>query len=135
MRNAAIEQLLKSIGYPEQAPDGADSFTLFVDGGEIVAQANGRGLRLMCSLTDDESQLPRLAGYAAGRMLREDAVLSCGRQGAFLWQDIPPNSDRMEMQRNFEVFADACDWWRARLSETDGGGEASSPFAEMMIRP
>ena len=135
MKNAAIEQLLKSIGYPEQAPDGVDSFTLFVDGGEIVVQTNGRGLRLLCSLTDDESQLPRLAGYAAGRMLREDAVLSYGRQGAFLWQEIPPGSDRVEMQRNFEMFADACDWWRARLVESEPGGESPSAFPEMMIRP
>lgn len=135
MRNAAIEQLLKSIGYPEQAPDGADSFALFVDGVEIVVQANGRGLRLMCNLTGDESQLPRLAEYAAGRMLREDVVLSFGQQGAFLWLDVPSNSDSLSMQRNFESFADVCDWWRARLVEAEAGGETSAPFPEMMIRP
>ena len=135
MRNAAIEQLLTSIGYPEQVPDGAESFALYVDGGEIVAHANGRGLRLTCNLTDDESQLPRLAGYAAGRMLRDDAVLAFGDSGAFLWLDVSPDLDRMSLQRRFETFADTCDWWRTRLAESEAGGETSAPFPEMMIRP
>ena len=134
MAGNAIERLLEAVGYPERASGGATSFTLQVDGGEIVAVETGNALRLVCRLMDDAAELPRLAEYAAGRMLREEATLACDREGAFLWQEIPAAADAHDMQRGFETFCDSCDWWRARL---EGGRDESPPsqFPEMMIRP
>ena len=125
---------LRSIDYPEEAPVDAASFTLQVDGLEIVVAQIGSVLRLMCRLTGDATQMPRLAEYASGRMLREDAVLACDKEGAFLWQEMPVSADAHAMRRGFEAFADSCDWWRARLAES-AEGEVASPFPEMMIRP
>jgi hypothetical protein len=134
MAKSRLGFFLRSIDYPEEAPAGASSFTLQVDGGEIIAVQAGSALRLMCRLTDDAAQMPRLAEYASGRMLREDAVLACDSEGAFLWREMPASADAHAMRRGFEAFADSCDWWRERLAES-AEGEAASPFPEMMIRP
>lgn len=156
---SALGNFLRSIDYPEEAPAGAASFTLQVDGGEIIASDTGSAIRLVCRLADDAAELPRLAEYAAGRMLREDAVLAFGSlevwkfgslEGgvgqtskplnlqspdcAFLWQEIPAAADALSMRRCFETFADSCDWWRARLA-APGPEAAAAPFPEMMIRP
>ena len=117
MAKSRLGFFLRSIDYPEEAPAGASSFTLQVDGGEIIAVQAGSALRLMC-----------------GRMLREDAVLACDSEGAFLWREMPASADAHAMRRGFEAFADSCDWWRERLAES-AEGEAASPFPEMMIRP
>ena len=133
MAGNAIDRLLEAIGYPERASGGAGSFTLQVDGGEIAALDAGGDLRLVCRLTDDAAELPRLAGYAAGRMLREEAALACDREGAFLWREIPAAADAHALRRIFETFCDSCDWWRARLE-----GGLDEPAAEpetMVIRP
>lgn len=132
--NATLAFFVKSIDYPEEVPVGATSFTLQVDGAEIVATAAGGALRLVCRLTDDAAELPRLAEYAAGRMLREDAALACDGNGAFLWQETAAAADAHALRRTFETFADSCDWWRARLEERPADAEAPS-FPEMMIRP
>ena len=132
---SALEFFLKSIDYPEDAPAGATSFVLQVDGGEIAARSTGAALRLVCRLTDDAANLPRLAEYAAGRMLREDATLACDQSGAFLWQETSAAGDAQALQRLFETFCDSCDWWLARvLSNNDVGGVEQSPD-EMRILP
>ena len=133
-RSSNIGLLLSAIGYPVRVPQSGLFTTLLVDGLEIVVRDTGRGLRLESRLPGDDSSLPRLAGYAAGRMLRDDAVLSCDAGGAFLWREIPSGADAGTMQSVFESFADSCDWWRARLEEADAGGGASQ-FPEMVIRP
>ena len=131
----AIERLTEAIGYPERVPAGAASFTLQVDGGEIQASETGNALRLVCRLTDDAAQFPRLAEYAAGRMLREDAALACDQEGAFLWQETSATGDAQALQGAFETFCDSCDWWRARvLSDSDGNDIGQSPD-EMRILP
>ena len=131
----AVERLVDAIGYPERVPDGARSFTLRVDGAEILAEESDRRLLLSYRLTDDDGDLPALAGYAAGRLLREEAALAAdpNKPGAFLWQEAPADAAPRALVRLFETFMDSCDWWRARL---DGAG---APPAEavpsMMIRP
>ena len=148
----ATERLADSIGYPERVPDGALSFTLRVDGAEIYAEESDGRMTLTYVLSDDESLLPSLARYAAGRMLKEDATLSFGlprlsasgfrpstatpdlRPSTFLWQDAPADADVHALRRLFETFADSCDWWRARL-EQRSGDDRPSPFPEVMIRP
>ena len=129
-----VGRLLAAIGYPVRAPEGALSFTLLVDGVEIVASEEAGALRLTCRLTDDASQVPRLAAYAAGRLLRENAVLACDGRGAFLWREVDGGTEAPALRRVFEDFADSCDWWRARL-ETQPDAEGAPAPSEMLIRP
>ena len=126
---------LKSVGYPERAPEGASAFTLRVDGMEVVAEERDGRVVLSYAVSDDDSLLPSLARYSAGRMLREDAALTWDN-GAFLWQDVPADASQAETARVFERFMDSCDWWRERVAERrDEGAAAGVPLAEMMIRP
>lgn len=130
----SVERLLAAIGYPERVSGGSVSFTLRVDGLEMLAEeADGR-LVLRCALSAPESMLATLAGYAAGRLMKEEAALSWEEGGAFLWQSAPADADAYALRRLFETFADSCDWWRARL-EPHSGDEGPSPFPEVMIRP
>lgn len=131
----AIDRLIEAIGYPERTSAGAGPFVLQVDGNEIVASETGNALRLVCRLTDDAAQLPRLAEYAAGRMLREDATLACDGDGALLWQETSAAADAHALQRFFETFSDSCDWWRARLLPDTNKGEADLSPNEMRILP
>lgn len=116
---ASIARLIAAIGYPERMSDASAVFTLRVDGAEIAAEELDGRLVLSCALTEDETHLPKLATYAAGRMLREDAVLAYGDRKVLLWQDAPADSDARGLLRFFESFADSCEWWRARVEEFD----------------
>ena len=133
MARTAIERLAEAIGYPDRMPEGSLLATLRVDGAEVKAAVAGDRLVLSQRLTSDADKLPALAGYAAGRMLREEAVLAYGDGAAFLWQDAPANASEQVLARLFESFMDSCDWWRARV-EGPRSSEKSE-FPEMMIRP
>ncbi len=136
MADDAITRLLEAIDYPERPSTGATAVPLLVDGGTIVAEDVDGRLRLVCRLTDNADDLPRLAAYAAGRMLREDAVLASDAAGAFLWQETPTGADAHRLRRLFEAFADSCDWWRARVeARRSVDGSSDSLFSEMIIRP
>ncbi len=130
-----VQRLLEAVGYPEKAPDGAVSFSLLVDGGEVEARAGSGRVFLSRALACGKEDLARLAALAPGRMLREEAVLAAEpgpNGGAFLWQDAPDTADARALQRLFETFCDSCDWWLERV------GEFSAPEPEippMMIRP
>ena len=130
-----IDQFLTAIGYPERAPAGASSFSVLVDGGEVLVRAEPGRLLFSRALACEEEDLPRLASLAPGRMLREEAVLAAepGPGGsALLWSDLPAGASPAAMQRAFESFCDSCDWWLERV------GELSEPEPEippMMIRP
>ena len=134
-RKTAVERLIEAIGYPERAPSGAHSYSLRIDGVEILAEETDGRLVLSYRLTDDDGDLPALAGYAAGRFLREAAALAVdpASPGAFLWQEAPAESDGHAFVRLFETFMDSCDWWRARVDSVPA--ERSEPSPEMMIRP
>ena len=130
-----IQSLLTAIGYPERAPEGAASFAVLVDGGEVLVRAEGDRLFFSRALACEGEDLPRLAALAPGRMLREEAVLAAepGPGGAaMLWSDLPAGASPAAMQRAFGSFCDSCDWWLERV------GELSEPEPEippMMIRP
>lgn len=126
-----LESFLRAVGYPERAPAGSVSFTLRVDGMEVLAEESRGRLVLSCKLTGDAQSLPTLAAYAAGRILREDAALSWD-DGAFLWQEVPADSGS-GMLRAFEAFMDSCDWWRARVDERKKGD--SVEMSEAVIMP
>ena len=132
-RKTAIEKLIDAIGYPERAPEGALSFMLRVDGAEISCEESGGRIMLSMRLDADEAHLPTLAGYAAGRMLKENAILSWGDGGAFLWQDASADVSAQELLRLFETFANSCDWWRERVSRESG--EEPMPQGSMVILP
>ncbi len=133
MAKTAIERLAEAIGYPDRVPEGSLFATLRVDGAEVSVAVTGDRLVLSQRLTDANDKLPALAGYAAGRMLREEAVLAYGDGAAFLWQDASAGASEQALVRLFESFMDSCDWWRARVEspKAEGGAE----FPEMMIRP
>jgi len=139
-----LEFFLKSAGYPDRVPAGSSSFIMRVDGMEILAEESGDGITLSAALGGDESVLPVLATYSAGRMLREDAMLAWGRRSGatgsgeevFLWQSVPAGAGATEMLRFFETFMDSLDWWRERVEAlAHGGVDASQVPESMVIRP
>ena len=135
MASTAIERLIDAVGYPERAPRGALSFTLQVDGADVLAEERGGRLRLSLKLAAGEALLPKFAAFAAGRMLREEAALSVdGDRGPFLWQDAPASANAHALARLFETFMDSCDWWRARVEERGGAEDRTQPEL-YMIRP
>ena len=133
----AVERLLGAVGYPEKVSDGSVSSVLSVDGAEVYAEEREGRLILKRPLAADASILPTLAGYAAGRMLREDAVLSWQNDiGAFLWQEVSADAGSGDLSRFFESFLDSCDWWRARVDSLQGGETSGAAEDELlMIRP
>ena len=136
MGGKAIERLAKAIGYPDRVPDGVVSFVFRVDGAEIAAAEMDGRLVLSRLLSDDASLLPTLATYAAGRMLKEEAVLSYGDGRAFIWQEASADADAHGLTRLFETFMDSCDWWWARIDALRGSGTSEASMPEtVMIRP
>ena len=144
MKERAIKRLAKAIGYPDRVSDDALSFTFRSDGVEIAAEEMDGRLVLSYGLSDDEGILPMLATYAAGRMLKETAILSYGNyqttklpnHQTFLWQDASADADAHELLRLFETFMDSCDWWRARVDALRGSGTTEESVPEtVMIRP
>ena len=136
MGGKAIDRLAKAIGYPDRVPNGVVSFTFRVDGAEIVAEEKDDRLVLSRVLSDDATILPTLATYAAGRMLKEEAVLSYGDGRAFIWQDASVDADAHDLLRLFETFMDSCDWWWARIDALRGNETAEASMPEtVMIRP
>ena len=134
MKETAITALATAIGYPEEVPAASESFVFSVDGGRVEASVERGRLVLVRGLAAaGDVDLAQFAGYAAGRVLREEAVLAYdpGDDRVILWQDVPADADAGLLRRFFEVFAASCDWWLARLDEA--GTAASVP--EMMIRP
>ena len=130
-----VERFLSAVGYPEKASDGATSVPLLVDDGEVLVRAEGVRLVLSRVLSREAEDLPRLASFVPGRMLREEAVLAAepGPDGAaFLWRDLPADASAAAMQRAFESFCDSCDWWLERVGEF---AEPEPEIPPMMIRP
>ena len=130
-----IDRFLTAIGYPEKASDGATSFPLLVDDGEVLVRAEGVRLVLSRVLSREAEDLPRLASFVPGRMLREEAVLAAdpGADGAaFLWRDLPADASPGAMQLAFESFCDSCDWWLERIDEFSAPEPEIPP---LMIRP
>jgi len=138
----SINRLAEVMGYPDAVPDGALSYVFSVDGGDVLARESvGRIVlsRVLWRAADavdafDERLPVDLAGYAAGRILREEAVLAWDPQeeAIFLWQDAPISLSDERLRRLFEVFMTSCDWWLDRVK----GASAGVPrFPEMMILP
>ena len=133
--NSPLDRFLTAIGYPEKASEGATSFSLLVDDGEVLVSAEGVRLVLSRVLSREPEELPRLASFVPGRMLREEAVLAAEPApdgAAFLWRELPADASPAAMQRAFESFCASCDWWLDRISEFSAPEPEIPP---MMIRP
>ena len=134
MKETAITALASAIGYPEEVPAASVSFVFSVDGGRVEASIERGRLVLVRGLAAaGDVDLAQFAGYAAGRVLREEAVLAYDPTDdrLILWQDVPADASAGLLRRFFEVFAASCDWWLARV---DGASPAAS-VPEMTIRP
>ena len=134
MKEAVLNSLAKAIDYPEEIPSGAVSFSFSVDDGIVEASVEKNRLLMTRSLSAaSDTDLARLADYAAGRVLREEATLAYdpATDCVILWQDLPASADAVLLRRFFEVFTASCDWWQARVR----GAETASAIPEMMIRP
>ena len=134
MKETAIRSLATAIGYPEEVNTASESFVFSVDGGRVEASVERGRLVLVRELASSgDIDLAQFASYAAGRVLREEAVLAYDPTDdrLILWQDMPADADAGLLRRFFEVFAASCDWWLARV---DGASPAAS-VPEMTIRP
>jgi hypothetical protein len=132
----AVHRLAEAIGYPDTIPSGVATFTLRVDGMEILAEERGDRLLLRYNVTDIENLFGRLAEFAAGRMLKEDAKLSAepSSGGLFLWQSVDSRANAHDLLRFFETFTASCDWWRERVESIHEEGPQLGPD-EMVMRP
>lgn len=129
-----LGRLALAIGYPQGISADSVDFVFKVDGGEVRAIDLEKRLVLLREISRDEEVLPRLASYAIGRILRENAVLYWDERtgAAVLSQEIPLPATTHELKVFFEAFADSCDWWLAR---TAAEPVDSTSFPEMVIRP
>lgn len=116
---------------------------LRVDGIEVSLFERNGSLVLAHAFPDDGRMLPTLASYAAGRILKEDALLAYGdapgfgKAKVFLWQEASADAAGPELLRLFEGFMNSCDWWRDRVAALSGIGGADSdiPKETMVIMP
>ncbi len=130
-----IKQLANALNYPEGGvPGDVSAFSFFVDGLEIQALEQSNGVILRFDLECSEELLPSFAQYAAGRLLREDAVLAWDshRSRLFLWQALSAAADDGMLLQGFEQFADSCEWWVARCAEKE---VPQSVLPDILIRP
>lgn len=133
--SASLQRLLTVIGYPDgEMPSGGDSLSLKVDGRIVKAVERAGRIVLSCTLGEvDDAGLRRLAGYAAGRVLKEGATLAWDPSEAalMLWQEVSAAASDDVLRRFFEVFAASCDWWCDRVGEL----HSDERVPELMIRP
>lgn len=133
----AIDRLSEAIAYPAaERKHGASTVELLVDGNVVqVTEARGK-LRLSRNLgAARDAEFAQLAGYAAGRMLKDRAVLAWDprARGLMLWQEVPASGSTEELLEEFDLFLDSCDWWEARMKELINTG--GKPLREMVILP
>ena len=130
----AIERLAQAIGYPDRVGGGDGPAELQVDGFTVAVREDALRLVFSTRLDFAESQLVAAAGYAAGRLLREEATLTWDptAKTVLLFQAVDSQASPARLRAAFERFLDSCDWWRERAAEADG---ASATMPEMMFMP
>jgi hypothetical protein len=129
-----ISELASAIGYPEKVAKDSLVYTFRVDGWEIIAERIANRIVLKRYLDVAYDDLPLFASYAAGRLLREEAVFSWDdkAQKALLWREVPSNANTLTMKDAFEEFADSCEWWMQRVLDIHA---PESVFPDVLIRP
>ncbi len=134
MASQAIRRLIEAIGYPEGVPEGEGVVVLRVDGERVRVAELGGQLVLSKVLDRAEEDLGALAGFAVGRMLREEAVLAwdAREEAVILWQGVPVGMGAEGLRLFFEAFMDSCDWWQERATALHAPPPA---FPQMVIHP
>ena len=134
MASQAIRRLIEAIGYPNEVPEGEGAVVLRVDGERIRVAELGGQLVLSRVLDRSEEDLGALAGFAVGRMLREEAVLAwdAREEAVILWQGVPVGTGAEGLRLFFEAFMDSSDWWQARATALHAPPPA---FPQMVIHP
>ncbi len=135
MKNAGLlNRFAGIIGYPEEVPSEALAFVFRVDDLLLQASVVGRSVVLRCDLGVSESSVVTFAEYAAGRFLREDATLAWDgvSEMLYVWCGFDVDGDKDVLRNGFSAFADACEWWLARVGEVD---TPVSAFPDILIRP
>ena len=128
-----VERFGELIGYPERVPEGAVSFLFRVDDDPVEARAKAGTLLLKWTFPEN-APVERLAEFAAGRILRDPAVLSwdpvCER--AVLWRRTAKDAGDRELVRTFEEFIGSRGWWKACVAELT---KPKATLQDLVIRP
>lgn len=129
-----IRTLAAAIGYPEIPPEGASRFLFRVDGLAVLVETLGSRLVVRGSLGIESGEVATFATFAAGRMLREAAVLAWDERAGegFLWQELPVQARGGVLAEAFGAFLDAYEWWVDRVEALR---MPASVFPAMMIQP
>ena len=132
MKNA-IERLAAAVGYPEAVPEAAVSFVFRVDDRPIRARMSGARMILQWDFPAGAS-VETLAGFAAGRILREEAVLAWdpAMERLILWQSVAKGADERSLVGAFQAFLNSCDWWAERVRELSA---PKAKLADLVINP
>ena len=128
-----IERLAEAIGYPERVPEGAVSFVFRVDDTPIKARTAGGRMILQWDFPED-APVGTLGAFAAGRILREEAVLAWdpAMERAILWQGVAKGADDRTLVKAFQDFLNSRDWWEARVKELNA---PKAKLADLVINP
>ncbi len=129
-----LNRFANILGYPEEVPSVATAFVFRVDDLLLQASILGGLVVLRCVLGASEASLVTFAEFASGRFLREDATLAWDAvEGTlYVWCEFDVDGDKDVLKDRFAAFADACEWWLARVSEVD---TPVSAFPDILIRP
>ena len=128
-----VERLGAAIRYPEKVPEGAVSFTFLVDGDPIEARTKAGALLFKWTFPEN-APVERLAEYAAGRFLRDEAVRTWDpvRERAVLWQRTAKGAGDRELVRTFREFIGSRGWWKACVAELT---RPKATLRDLVIRP
>ena len=128
-----VERLGEAIGYPERVPEGAVSFLFRVDDDPVEARAKA-GTLLFRWTFPENAPVERLAEFAAGRILRDPAVLSWDpvRERAVLWRRTAKGAGDRELVRTFREFIGSRGWWKACVAELT---RPKATLRDLVIRP
>lgn len=128
-----VERFGELIGYPERVPEGAVSFVFKVDDDPVEVRTKA-GALLFKWMLPENAPVERIAEFAAGRILRDQAVVAWDsfRERAMLWQRTRKGAGDAALVEAFRVFLGSCDWWKRCVAELV---RPKATLAEIVIRP
>lgn len=129
-------KFLSAIGYPLEEVEGQiGTIKLIVDGFELRLSEVRGALILSYTLGKlSETDGLKVASFAAGRMLKEEAVVAYdpGTEELILWQKVAPNSGA---KIAFELFMTSCEWWKSAIGAEISKGTERKADEFMRIMP
>lgn len=129
----AIERLAELIGYPARVPGGGVSFDFLVDDDPVTARTQGGALQFRWALPGNPP-IATVAAFAAGRILREEAVVAWdpATERLILWQGTAKGADDAALVKAFQQFLNSRDWWAERMKELSA---PKTKLADLVIHP